>query len=221
MRLVVARIGRAHGLAGEVTVEVRTDVPEQRFVPGALLHVSDGARHRALVAAGLPTLLTLTAARNHNGTLLLAFAEVADRTAAEAMRDTLLEAEVPDLVEEPDAWYDHQLVGLAVHAPDGALIGEVVGVEHLPAQDLLVVRRPAGEERLVPFVKALVPDVDLEARRVVVIAPVGLLDEPDDGPPETVGELRAVDGSSVRRTGTQAQRRPGPGLPRHPGRGRA
>jgi 16S rRNA processing protein RimM len=180
MRLVVARIGRAHGILGEVTVELRTDVPEQRFVPGARLFVSDGARHRELIASGLPTTLTVTRVRIHRETFLLGFAEVRDRTAAEAMRDALVEAEVPDEVDEPDAWYDHQLVGLAVHDVDGALLGEVVGIEHLPAQDLLVVRRPAGHERLVPFVKALVPDVDLETRRVVVSAPVGLLDEPED-----------------------------------------
>jgi 16S rRNA processing protein RimM len=179
MRLVVARIGRSHGLRGEVTVEVRTDVPEQRFLPGASLFVTDGARHRELSAAGRPTTLTVTTVRDHNGVLLLGFAEVPDRTAAEALRDTLLESDVPDDSQEPDAWYDHQLVGLAVHDPAGTLIGEVVRVEHRPAQDLLVVRRPAGQERLVPFVQALVPEVDVTGGRIVISAPGGLLDDDD------------------------------------------
>ena len=180
MRLVVARIGRAHGLRGEVTVEVRTDVPEQRFTPGAQLHVCDGARYRELSSAGRPTTLTVTSARDHNSVLLLTFAEIGDRTAAEAMRNAMLECDIRDDSDEPDAWYDHQLVGLAVHDPAGVLLGEVVAVQHLPVQDLLVVRRPSGQERLVPFVQALVPEVDVSGGRIVVAAPVGLLDDPDD-----------------------------------------
>jgi 16S rRNA processing protein RimM len=189
MRLVVARIGRAHGLRGEVTVEVHTDVPERRFVRGAVLHVPDGGRQRELAAAGRPTTLTVTGARNHNGILLLTFAEVPDRTVAEALRDVLLEADVPeaDDVVEPDAWYEHQLVGLSVVDPAGTQLGEVVGLQDRPAQDLLVVRTPAGE-RLVPFVHALVPVVDPVAGRVVVDAPPGLLDDVIDesGPQATV-----------------------------------
>ena len=177
MRLIVARIGRAHGLRGEVTVEVRTDVPDQRFTAGVQLFVCDGARHRELLAAGRPTTLTVTSVRDHNAILLLTFAEVGDRTSAEAMRDALLECDIPDEPDEPDAWYDHQLVGLAVHDPAGLLIGEVVAVEHRPAQDLLVVRRPAGAERMVPFVQALVPEVDIAGGRIVVAAPDGLLDD--------------------------------------------
>jgi 16S rRNA processing protein RimM len=135
------------------------------------------------------------------------------------MRDALVEAEVPDEVEEPDAWYDHQLVGLAVHDVDGAVLGEVVGIEHLPAQDLLVVRRPAGHERLVPFVKALVPDVDLETRRVVVSAPVGLLDDPLDAAPKAHAggdgkgghpSVRPVDTHAQRRSGRARKPRPSP-----------
>jgi 16S rRNA processing protein RimM len=180
MRLVVARIGRAHGLRGEVSVEVRTDAPEQRFTPGARLHVTDGARHRELLASGRPTTLTVTTVRDHNAVLLLGFAEVPDRTVAEALRDALLESEVDDDEQEPDAWYDHQLVGLRVHDPAGELLGEVVAVQHRPAQDLLVVRRPAGQERMVPFVQALVPEVDVPGGRIVVAAPAGLLDDAAD-----------------------------------------
>jgi 16S rRNA processing protein RimM len=172
VRLVVARVGRAHGIRGEVTVEVRTDVPEERFVPGALLHVPGGDHDPAL-----PATLTLASVRDHNGTLLLRFAEVADRSGAEALRGALLEADVPAEAQEEDAWYDHQLVGLRVVDPAGAALGEVVAVEHPPAQDLLVVRRPSGDRRLVPFVAALVPTVDVAGGVVVVDAPPGLLDD--------------------------------------------
>jgi 16S rRNA processing protein RimM len=178
VRLLVARVGRAHGIRGEVSVEVRTDAPEHRFTPGAVLHVADGGRRTALAAAGRPTSVTVTRARQHKGRYLLSFAEVADRTAAEELRDAMLEADVDNDQDEPDAWYDHQLIGLRVVDRDGALLGEVVGVEHLPAQDLLVVRR--GErDRLVPFVHAIVPEVDLPAGRVLVDAPPGLLDDPE------------------------------------------
>jgi 16S rRNA processing protein RimM len=181
MRLVVARIGRAHGIRGEVTVEVRTDAPEERLGVGAVLHVTDGGRHRELAAAGRPTSLTVTGARDHNGILLLTFAELSDRTAAEALRDVLLEADVPDEEDDEDAWYEHELVGLRVVDPQGEPLGEVSGLQHLPAQDLLVVRT-AGGERLVPFVHAIVPEVDVAAGRVVVDAPGGLLDDADDAP---------------------------------------
>ena len=173
MRLVVARVGRAHGIRGEVTVEVRTDAPQERFVPGVRLHVTGEHALRGLDA------VTLAGVRDHNGTLLLTFDEVLDRTAAEALRGAVLEADVPDDVDEPDAWYDHQLVGLRVLDPAGAELGQVVAVEHPPAQDLLVVRRPDGARRLVPFVTALVPTVDVAGGTLVVDAPPGLLDDLD------------------------------------------
>ncbi len=176
MRLVVARVGRAHGIRGEVTVELRTDAPGERFVPGARLHLTGAHSLRGVEE------LVLAGVRDHNGTLLLAFEQVGDRTAAEALRGALLEADVPDESDEPDAWYDHQLVGLRVLDPAGAELGEVVAVEHPPAQDLLVVRRPDGARRLVPFVAALVPSVDVPGGTVVVDAPPGLLDDlPDEG----------------------------------------
>jgi 16S rRNA processing protein RimM len=176
VRLIVARIGRAHGLRGEVSVEVRTDVPGERFVKGAVLQVEDGPRRRALEATGAPTTLTLTGRRDHNGTLLLSFAEVPNRDLAETLRDVMLEAEVPEASDEPDAWYDHELVGLRVTDPDDVTLGEVVAVQHAGAQDLLVVRTAAaGEDRLVPFVRAIVPEVDPASGRIVVLAPPGLL----------------------------------------------
>jgi 16S rRNA processing protein RimM len=186
VRLIVARIGRAHGLRGEVSVEVRTDAPDERFVDGAVLHVEDGPRRRALVATGGPTALTVTRVRDNNGTLLLTFAEVCDRSAAESLRDVMLEAEVAEQSDEPDAWYDHELVGLTVTDPAGATLGEVIEVQHPGAQDLLVVRTLRGEARLVPFVQAIVPEVDLVARRIVMVAPPGLLEDL----PEPADELR-------------------------------
>jgi len=171
VRLVVARVGRTHGVRGEVTVEVRTDVPERRFVRGSRLYVTGDHALDGVDA------VTVASARDHNGRLLLGFEEVADRTTADALRGALLEADVPDEVDEDDAWYVHQLVGLRVLAPGGAQLGTVVAVEHPPAQDLLVVRRPDGVQRLVPFVTALVPTVDVRAGFVVVDAPRGLLDD--------------------------------------------
>lgn len=163
MERVVARIGRAHGLRGEVSVEVRTDVPEQRFVEGAVF-ATDPA------SAGP---LTLEGVRDHNGVLLLTFAGAEDRGAADALRGVLLLVDT-EASDEPDAWYESELVGLPVQTPDGAPLGEVLRLDSTGAQDLLVVRATDGDEVLVPFVTALVPVVDVPGRRVVVDAPGGL-----------------------------------------------
>jgi 16S rRNA processing protein RimM len=175
VQLVVARIGRPHGIAGEVTVEVRTDEPERRLAPGAVLATEPPG-------AGP---LTVESGRVHSGRLLLRFAGVADRTAAEALRNTLLVAEVdPDeRPADPEEFYDHQLVGLDVVDTGGAPVGQIAEVAHPPGQDLLVVRRPGDDagEVLVPFVREIVPDIDLARRRVVVSPPPGLFDEGDTG----------------------------------------
>jgi 16S rRNA processing protein RimM len=200
MRLVVARVGRAHGIRGEVTIEVRTDVPEERFVVGAELHPvrPDGAG-----APGLPSSLRLTGVREHKGSLLLGFASVHDRTGAEALRGLLLEADVPDRPAEPDAWYDHELVGLAVHDPAGNQVGEITGVRHLPAQDLLVVRLTGGgPTRLVPFVGALVPEVDPVGGRVVVDDPGGLLGDLPERTAETGAAGPARHSGQARQSGS-------------------
>lgn len=176
MRLTVARVGRAHGLRGEVTVEVRTDAPERRFVPDAVLYVVPTAGS----SWSGPAALTLRSVRDHNRVLLLTFREVTDRDGAEALRGLLLEADVPEDEQEPDAWFDHQLVGLHAVDPAGGALGVVVAVEHSGAQDLLVVRRPDGRDRLVPFVTAIVPTVDVAAGRMVIDAPGGLLEDLPD-----------------------------------------
>jgi len=172
MLVVVGRVGRAHGIRGQVTVDVRTDEPEARLAPGAVLLTDPEAAGPLLVSAG----------QVHSGRLLLTFEGVADRTAAEALRGTLLLAEVdPDVRPDDDEeWYDHQLVGLDVVRPDGTAVGEVREVLHLPGHDLLAVDRPDGSEALVPFVTEFVPEVDLAANRIVVTPPPGLLDEPPE-----------------------------------------
>ncbi|MGK5530255.1 ribosome maturation factor RimM [Streptomyces sp. URMC 129] len=179
MQLVVARIGRAHGIKGEVSVEVRTDEPEVRLAPGAVLATDPPETGPLTVAGG----------RVHSGRLLLRFEGVADRTAAEALRNTLLIAEVdPDeQPEDPEEFYDHQLVGLDVVTGDGVRVGSVTEIAHLPGQDLLVVARDGGGEALIPFVAEIVPTVDLAARRAVVTPPPGLLDG-EEGPEGDKGD---------------------------------
>ncbi|MEU9761617.1 ribosome maturation factor RimM [Streptomyces sp. NPDC047985] len=169
MQLVVARIGRAHGIKGEVTVEVRTDEPELRLAPGAVL-VTDPA------SAGP---LTIETGRVHSGRLLLRFEGVRDRNAAEALRNTLLIAEVdPDeLPEDPEEFYDHQLIDLDVVLADGTGIGRITEITHLPSQDLLIVERPDGGEVMIPFVEEIVTEIDLEEQRAVIAPPPGLIDE--------------------------------------------
>ena len=171
MQLVVGRIGRAHGIRGDVSVEVRTDEPELRLGPGAVL-LTDPA------AIGP---LTVETGRVHSGRLLLRFAGVKDRTAAEALRGTMLIAEVdPDETpEDPDEYYDHQLIGLDVVLADGTPVGELTEVLHLPYQDLLTVQRPDGTEVLIPFVEQIVPTIDLDEQRVVIAPPPGLIDPAD------------------------------------------
>jgi 16S rRNA processing protein RimM len=170
--VVVGRIGRPHGVRGEVTVEVRTDDPDLRFVPGAVL-ATDPASRGPLTIAGVHW---------HSGTLLLRIEGVDSRDAAETLRNTELLVDVQDLpeIDDPDSYYDHQLVGLTARLPDDSVLGEVTAVRH-EAQDLLVVRRRVGGEVvagevLIPFVAAIVPTVDVDAGFVVVDPPEGLLE---------------------------------------------
>jgi 16S rRNA processing protein RimM len=162
--VVVGRIGRAHGVRGELNVEIRTDEPERRFAPGSAI-VCDGQA------------LTVASSRHHSGRLVVAFREVPDRTAAEQLHGRILEAEV-DAAERPDdpeEFYDHQLVGLQVRGADDTVVGAVSAVEHLPEQDTLVVDAD-GREVLVPFVSALVPTVDVTAGYLRLSDVPGLLD---------------------------------------------
>jgi 16S rRNA processing protein RimM len=150
-----------------VTVEVRTDDPDLRFVPGAVLRTEPASRGP----------LTVTGRRWNRDILLLTFEGIDSREAAEEVRNTELLVALADLpeLEDPDAFYDHQLVGLSARLTDGSVLGEVAAVRHEGA-DLLVVRRSDGGELLVPFVAAIVPTVDLTGGFVVVDPPEGLLE---------------------------------------------
>jgi 16S rRNA processing protein RimM len=168
VQLVVGRIAKAHGVGGEVSVEVRTDDVDHRFAPGARLD-TDPADAGPLV---------IQRVRWHSGRLLVSFADVADRSAAEALRGVLLVADSSTSAPlgDADEFWDHTLVGMAAVTTDGASLGEVTDVLHPPGPDLLVVTREDGGEALVPFVAAIVPEVDAAARRVVVDPPEGLLE---------------------------------------------
>ncbi|MEU6195444.1 ribosome maturation factor RimM [Streptomyces sp. NPDC047061] len=169
MQLVVARIGRAHGIKGEVTVEVRTDEPELRLAPGAVLATDPASTGP----------LTIETGRVHSGRLLLRFEGVKDRTGAENLRNTLLIAEIDpeELPEGEDEYYDHQLIDLDVVTEDGTEVGRITEISHLPSQDLFIVERPDGSEVMIPFVEEIVVEIDLEGQRAVVAPPPGLIDD--------------------------------------------
>ncbi|MEU7426887.1 ribosome maturation factor RimM [Streptomyces sp. NPDC040750] len=169
MQLVVARIGRAHGIKGEVTVEVRTDEPELRLAPGAVLATDPASTGP----------LTLATGRVHSGRLLLRFEGVTDRNGAEALRNTLLIAEIDpeELPEGEDEYYDHQLMDLDVVTADGTEVGRITEISHLPSQDLFIVERPDGSEVLIPFVEEIVAEIDLVEQKAVITPPPGLIDD--------------------------------------------
>jgi 16S rRNA processing protein RimM len=174
--VVVGRIGKPHGVRGEVSVELRTDEPDRRFVSGAVVSTrapQGGEPH----GPGRPAALTVRSTRWHQSRLLVVFEEVRDRNEAETVRGLLLAVEVDQVEspEDPEEYYDHQLVGLAVVTTGGVPVGEVAEIVHGPAQDLLSVRSEDGREILVPFVAQLVPEVDLGTGRIVVVDTPGLL----------------------------------------------
>ncbi|RZQ64797.1 ribosome maturation factor RimM [Amycolatopsis suaedae] len=169
MEVVVGRVAKAHGVRGELSVDLRTDLPEERFAAGAALtaRTRDGRDHR----------LTVTAAREHSGRLLVRFDEVVTRDVAETLRGALLLGDTSELppIDDPDEFYDHQLEGLRAELADGTEVGTVREVVHSPGGELLSLDRN-GAEVLVPFVRAIVPQVDLAGGRVVLDPPEGLLD---------------------------------------------
>ncbi len=178
IEVVVGRIGKPHGIRGEVTLDVRTDSPDQRFAPGSVLRAQPPKGSASTLRS-----LTVAKSRWHQNVLLVGFAEIADRTAAEAARGIVLHALLgaDETPEDPEEYYDHQLVGLTAHDLTGAVIGEVSAVVHGSAQDLLTVRTPDGRDALVPFVAALVPEVDVPGGRVVIADRPGLVQpHPED-----------------------------------------
>lgn len=168
MQLVVGRIGAPHGVRGEVAVEVRTDDPAARFAEGSVLSTEP--------AASGP--LTVESRRWHKGRLLVRFAKVPHRTAAERLRGTMLVVDSTELPpsEVRDELNDHELLGLAVVTSAGHEFGITEDVLHLPGHDVLVVRSHAGTDVLVPFASAIVGEVDRAAGRIVADPPPGLLD---------------------------------------------
>jgi 16S rRNA processing protein RimM len=164
MQLVVGRVGRPHGIRGELTVQVHTDDPDLRFAAGSVLGP-----------------LTVASSRWHSGRLLIRFAGYADRDSAEDLRGTLLVMDSAEVTPAgPDEFHDHQLIGLSVRTVAGEPVGVVTDVLH-QGQDLLVVQPPAGpgpgsDQILVPFVAAIVPEVDVQAGHLVIDPPPGLLD---------------------------------------------
>ncbi|MGZ4536132.1 MAG: ribosome maturation factor RimM [Nocardioidaceae bacterium] len=184
--VVVGRIGRAHGVRGEVSVEPRTDEPERRFADGARL-ATETPQGAPAHGPDRPAALTVRSTRWHQSRLLVTFEEIRDRTQAEAIRGLVLVSEVDDAEspEDPEEFCDHQLLGLRVVTTDGREVGVLVEVAHTGGQDLLVVRAADGREILVPFVSALVPEVDVPGGRVVVEDRPGLLEELSDELPDS------------------------------------
>jgi 16S rRNA processing protein RimM len=160
MKLNVGRIGKAHGILGEATIEVRTDEAENRFAIGAVLETDSHGE------------LTVVSARVHNGILLLGFQGIEDRNSIETLRNELLYAEVdiqaPGIDE--DDYHVLQLVGCTAFLVDGDEFGTVTDVLNLPGQDVLAIKSADGEV-LIPFVRQLVPVVDIKAKRMTVIPP--------------------------------------------------
>jgi 16S rRNA processing protein RimM len=169
MLLVVGLIIRAHGIRGEVVVDVRTDEPAERFAVGSVLVTDPAAAWDSL---------KIETVRPHQGRLLVVFEGVYDRTIAESLKGIRLCVDSAEVrpSDDPDEFNDHQLIGLRAVGVDGEVLGEVVAIDHAPASDLLVLRLPDRRSALVPFVKAIVPEVDLAGGRVVLTPPEGLLD---------------------------------------------
>jgi 16S rRNA processing protein RimM len=173
MELLVGRVVKAHGVSGEVVVEIRTDDPAARFASGSTLRAKDsrgGGQERSYVVAHV---------REHGGRLLVRLAGVDDRDAADALRGSLFVVDSDDLppIDEPDTYYDHQLEGLHVRTTTAQDVGVVAEVLHTAAGELLAVKRTDdGGEVLVPFVSAIVTSVSLDDRIVEIDPPEGLLD---------------------------------------------
>lgn len=174
MELTVGRVVKAHGISGELVVEIRTDDPAARFAPGNTLRAkpSRGGAERSCV---------VESAREHGGRLLVRLAGVTDRDAADALRGTLFVVDSGDLppIDEADTYYDHELEGLRVRTITGQDVGVVAEVVHTAAGELLAVRRESGDDKrevLVPFVTAIVTSVSLDDGVIEIDPPEGLLD---------------------------------------------
>jgi len=176
-QLRVGRLTKAHGLKGAIKVELYTDDPARRFTPGATFTLQ--------VPTSSPwhgKTLELNELKFYNGHPVAFFKDVPDRTVAESLVKAILwvDHDMSEVSQEEDAWFDHQLVGLRV-LRDGVDVGEVTQIDHFPAQDLLTIKTLTGEV-LVPFVKAIVPSVDIVAGTMTVTPPAGLFEELPEEP---------------------------------------
>ena len=172
--VVVGVVTGVHGLRGEVSVQNRSDNPD-RWSPGGTVLRQDGAA------------LTIEASRRHGRRLLVKFAGVGDRSAAEELRGAVLvvpESWLPDLAE--GEWWAHQLEGCEVRTASGRVLGVVKEVIPNPANDLWVAIDDEGRETLVPALEDLLIDVDVEARTIVVDDVPGLT-APEEPPEEGQG----------------------------------
>jgi 16S rRNA processing protein RimM len=171
MELVIGRVAKAHGVTGEIVVDVRTDDPAARFAPGAQLR---GRKPRG----GPERTFLVESVREHSGRLLVRLTGVGDRDGADELRGTLFLVESGDLppIEDPDEFYDHELEGLKVRTVAGADVGVVAEVLHTAAGELLSVKGEAGAEVLVPFVSAIVTSVSRSDGVIEIDPPEGLLD---------------------------------------------
>lgn len=174
MDLVVGRIVKAHGISGEVVVDVRTDDPSARFASGKRLRGKVGR-------TGPERTFVIDAVRDHAGRLLVRLDGVADRTAADALRGTLFLVDTAELppIDDPDEFYDHELEGLRVRTVAGVDVGVVAEVLHTAAGELLAVTTDTGAEKLVPFVGAIVTEVSVADGTVTIDPPDGLLNIED------------------------------------------
>lgn len=173
MELVVGRVVKSHGIRGELVVEVRTDSPEERFTPGTRL-VGRTGRGRTATDRDV----TIEAARDHSGRLLVRLVGVGDRDTADGLRGMLFLVDSSELADpdDPDEFHDHQLVGLRALDTSGTQIGEVTEIVHTAGGELLTIRLEGGADALVPFVSEIVPAVDLDGGTCVIDPPEGLLD---------------------------------------------
>jgi 16S rRNA processing protein RimM len=183
-QLLVGVVLRPHGVRGEVVVEPRTDVPRRRFAVGRALALGP-AGPGAAAGPGAPTgpALVVAGVREHSGRLLVRFEGIGGRTAAERLRGARLVIDPDDAGspaeagEAPDElWWDSELVGLSARLADGSVVGDVIDVVHGAGNDLLIVRTGAGRSVLIPFVAAVVPEVDTAHGRLVLDPPPGLLE---------------------------------------------
>ena len=171
MELVIGRVAKAHGITGELTVDVRTDDPDSRFTPGAVLRARPAR-------GGTQVPYVVEAVRWHGNRLLVRLEGVSDRTAADALRGRLFIVDSTELppIDDPDEFYDHQLEGLTVRIGEDRDLGVVREVLHTAGGELLAVKTETGAEVLIPFVSAIVTSVSLAEARIDIDPPDGLLD---------------------------------------------